>query len=60
MGVCAVIGRFGSVCIGFVGLNALYWWNGNGLYLIFAGMGIISAFAVYKMPYCTLGRAMDS
>jgi hypothetical protein len=23
-------------------------------------MGIISAFAVYKMPYCTLGRAMDS
>jgi hypothetical protein len=60
MGVCAVIGRFGSVCIGFVGLNALYWLNGSGLYFIFASIGLVSALAIYKMPYCTLGRPLDS
>ena len=60
MGVCAVVGRFGSVCLGFVGLNALYWFDGNGLYFIFIGMGIVSAFAIYKMPFCTVGRPLDS
>ncbi len=60
MGVCAVVGRLGSVCLGVVGLNALYWFNGNGLYMIFALLATISAVAVYKMPYCTLGRTMDS
>jgi len=60
MGVCAVVGRFGSVCFGFVGMSALYWLDGNGLYAIFISLGLISALAMFRMPYCTLGRAMDS
>lgn len=59
MGVCAVFGRLGSVCFGFVGINAMYWLDGNGLYLIFVLLGLISSIAMFRMPYCTLGRAID-
>jgi hypothetical protein len=60
MGVCAVVGRIGSISLGFIGLNSLYWLNGSGLYVIFMVIGILSAICIYKMPYCTLGKALDS
>ena len=60
MGVFSLAGRIATAGLGFLGVNALYWMNGNGLYFIFMWLCIFSAFSVTKMPYCTLGRALDT
>lgn len=59
MGVCAVVGRVGSILIGSIGISSMYWFGGNGLYLILTVLSLVSAFAVFRMPYCTLGRPLD-
>ena len=59
MGYTSVIGRFGSIMIGMIGLSSLEWLDGNGLYLIFVSLSLISALFMFKMPYDTLGRALD-
>jgi hypothetical protein len=60
MGIFSLAGRIATTTLGFLGVNALYWFNGNGLYLLFLFFSIISSFSVYKMPYCTLGRPLDT
>jgi MFS family permease len=60
MGVFSLAGRIGTALLGFLGVNALYWMDGNGLYFIFMCLCLFSAFSVVKMPYCTLGRPLDS
>jgi len=60
MGVFSLAGRIATTALGFVGVNALYWLNGNGLYFIFMILSLFSTFLVFKMPYCTLGRPLDT
>lgn len=60
MGVFSLAGRIATTTLGFLGVSALYWFDGNGLYLIFMFLSLISTFLVFKMPYCTLGRALDT
>ncbi len=59
MGIFSLSGRIGTTTLGFLGVNSLYWFDGNGLYLIFLLLSLISSLSLYKMPYCTLGRALD-
>lgn len=60
MGVFSLAGRIATALLGFLGVNALYWMDGNGLYFIFMCLCLFSAFSVTRMPYCTLGRPLDS
>lgn len=60
MGVFSLAGRIATTALGFLGVNALYWLDGNGLYLIFVILSLVSTFLVFKMPYCTLGRPLDT
>jgi hypothetical protein len=60
MGVFSLAGRIATALLGFLGVNALYWMDGNGLYFIFMCLCLFSSIFVTKMPYCTLGRPLDS
>jgi hypothetical protein len=60
MGIFSLAGRIATTALGFVGVLALYWLDGKGLYLIFFILSLISSFCMYKMPYCTLGRPLDT
>jgi len=59
MGIFNVSGRMAIAILGFLGVSALYWFDGKGLYMIFAFFSLLSCSLIYKMPYCTLGRHMD-
>lgn len=60
MGVFSLAGRIATTALGFVGVSALYWMDGNGLYLLFLALSVLSSFLVFQMPYCTLGRPLDT
>lgn len=60
MGVFSVAGRIATTTLGFAGVSALYWFNGNGLYLLFLVFSVLSSVLIFKMPYCTLGRPLDT
>lgn len=60
MGFFSVCGRLATTILGMTGASALLWWNGQGLYIIFLILSFSSAICVTKMPYCTLGRALDT
>lgn len=60
MGIFSVAGRIATTALGFVGVNALEWWDENGLYFIFLILSLLSTSLVFKMPYCTLGRPLDT
>jgi hypothetical protein len=49
-GTFLAAGRIGTVLLGFVGLNALYWFNGDGLYIIFAILSLASGILIYRLP----------
>ena len=58
-GIFLAAGRVGSVLLGFLGLNALYWLNGDALYLIFAILGISSGYLIVKLPFDNLNRISE-
>lgn len=60
MGVFSLAGRIATAALGFLGVNALYWFDGNGLYVIILILCSLSSVMVTKMPYCTLGRPLDA
>lgn len=60
MGITSCIGRIGTAFLGVVGVSALEWYNGNGLYFMFIGLCSVASFLVYKIPYDTLNRPMDT
>jgi hypothetical protein len=60
MGIFSLAGRIATTLLGFVGVNAIYWLDGNGLYFLFFIASAISSFVIHKMPYCTLGRPLDT
>jgi hypothetical protein len=59
MGIFNVAGRMAIAILGFLGVSALYWFDGKGLYIIFGILAFLSSFFIFKMPFCTLGRHMD-
>jgi hypothetical protein len=60
MGIFSLSGRIATTTLGFLGVNALNWFNGNGLYVLFLVLGCVSSALIHRMPYCTLGRALDT
>ena len=59
MGVMSAFGRIGTMALGIAGVSALYWFDGNGLYILFLILSSLSALMIYKMPFDTLGRPLD-
>lgn len=59
MGIFNVSGRMAIAILGFLGVSALYWFDGKGLYLLFTLLSFSSCVFVYNMPFCTLGRHLD-
>lgn len=60
MGFFSVCGRLATTILGMTGASALLWLNGQGLYIIFLILSLSSGISVSKMPYCTLGRPLDT
>ena len=60
MGLCSVSARLSTALMGIIGISSLTWLGGDGLYFIFALLSAITAILIYKMPYCTLGRELDT
>jgi hypothetical protein len=50
-GIFLAAGRVGTVLLGFLGLNALYWLNGDALYLVFAFLSISTGYLMMKLPF---------
>lgn len=49
-------GRIATTFLGIVGVSALNWFGGYGLYVIFITLCLISGYGAYTMPYCTGNR----
>lgn len=60
MGLFSLCGRIATTFLGIIGMSALEWAHGKGLYYIFLFLTICSGIFIYQMPYCTLGRKLDS
>lgn len=60
LGWSSSVGRIGIMCLGTVGVYAMQWLDGRGLYLIFFVLALISHVCMTLMPYDTLGRELDS
>lgn len=60
MGVFSLCGRIATAFIGIIGISALEWFGGYGLYIIMAVASGINSLAIKQMPYCTLGRELDT
>ena len=60
MGIFSVCGRVATTFLGIIGISALEWANGKGLYYIFTLLTFFTTLFVYNMPYCTLGRKLDT
>jgi len=56
LGICSMSGRIATTLLGIVGVYAMKWADGNGLYLIFITLSAISGYGAYTMPYCTGNR----
>ena len=56
LGICSLSGRIATTLLGIVGVYAIRWWDGNGLYIIFIVMCAISGYGAFTMPYCTSGN----
>ena len=59
MGVLSVAGRLGVIFMGMIGVHAIGWLGGNGLYVLFIGFCAVSSLAAAKMPYCTLNKLIN-
>ena len=60
MGVLSLSGRIATAMIGIIGISSLDWFGGNGLYLIIMISTLINSWGIKQMPYCTLGRELDT
>jgi hypothetical protein len=60
MGIFSVCGRVATTFLGIIGISALEWAGGKGLYYIFILLSLFTSLFIYQMPYCTLGRKLDS
>jgi hypothetical protein len=58
-GIFLASGRVGTVLLGFLGLNALYWLNGDALYLVFAVLSISTGYLMVKLPFENPNRTSD-
>ena len=58
LGICSMSGRIATTFLGIVGVPALSWLNGYGLYVIILFMCVISGYGAFTMPYCTGNRAI--
>jgi hypothetical protein len=58
-GIFLASGRVGTVLLGFLGLNAIYWLNGDALYLIFAILSISTGYLMAKLPFDNNNRISD-
>lgn len=58
MGVCSIFGRAGVIVVGMIGVHAIGWFNGNGLYALFVGLGSLASIAAATMPYCTINKIL--
>jgi hypothetical protein len=59
MGVCSISGRAGVIVVGMIGVHAISWFNGNGLYVLFMGLGGLASIAAATMPYCTIEKILE-
>ena len=60
LGTCSLVGRIGIIFLGTIGVYALQWLDGKGLYLIFLILSSASYLCMTLMPYDTLGRELDT
>lgn len=56
IGICYMLRRFSPVVLGIIGVAALQWLDGNGLYLVFVMFSAFSWYATYTMPFCMSNR----
>lgn len=56
MGMASMSGRVGVIMLGLIGVYAMQWLDGKALYIIFMFLMSVSCFAIWLMPYDTLGR----
>ena len=59
MGIMSACGRVGIMLMGFIGVYAMNWFGGNGLYLIFILLSLMAGYGGYTMPYCTVNRPIS-
>ena len=59
MGITSACGRIAIMLMGFIGVYAMNWFGGNGLYLIFILLSGIAGYGGYTMPYCTGNRPIS-
>lgn len=56
LGICSMSGRIATTLLGVVGIYAIKWFGGYGLYIIFIILSAISGYGAFTMPYCTSGN----
>ncbi len=59
MGFFSLMGRVGSVSIGFFGINSLYWFDGKGLYIFVCLFSFLSFISMVRMPFDTKGKGLS-
>ena len=59
LGVLSTFGRMATMLLGVVGVYAIDWWGGNGLYLLFFGVSAVASYSAWSMPYCTANRPIS-
>ncbi len=58
-GIFLAAGRVGTILLGLIGLYAYNCLNGDGLYLIFAFLSVISGYLIFNLPFDNLNRISD-
>jgi MFS transporter, putative metabolite:H+ symporter len=56
LGICSAAGRIATMLIGVVGVYAMHWFGGNGLYFLFLLLSGAASVGAYTMPFCTGNR----
>ena len=59
MSTLSMSGRISTVILGIVGISAMKWLDGNGLYAIFFFLTILCIYLVWKTDKETLGESID-
>ena len=59
LGIFSACGRVSTMFVGVVGVYAMEWFNGNGLYVIFVVLSAVAGVGAKTMPYCTSGRSIS-
>lgn len=59
LGICSMSGRIASMFLGILGVAAMNSFDGNGLYILFMVLSLVSGYGAYTMPYCTNNRMIQ-